>query len=441
MIKSIKAIINYPGIKRYSINTIWLFIEKSLRIISGLFVGVWVARHLGPELYGSLSYIISFVALFAAFSTLGLDVVLVRELVKTKEKSNTLLGTTFILKLVGAVLSIFLIFISTYFISNDNNTNVMILIVSLTMICSCFNVVDLFFKSKVKSKYIAYVNIAALTLSSIIRILLILNNGSLNAFVYMLLFDSIFFAIGCIYIYLHNKLSIRLWNFESKVALSLFKDSWPLLFSGIAIAIYMRVDQIMIKEMLDFNSVGQYAAAVKISEAWYFIPMILGASLAPAIINAKEKSELLYYTRLQNFYTLMVWLAIIVAIPIALFSRDIIEILFGIEYLEAAQVLVIHVWSGVFLALGVACGKWYLAENYTRGALYKALVGMFVNIVCNYVFIPKYGINGAAYSTLIAQFSANVLYDIFDNRVRGQLKYKFKAFFPYYLLRGNQFVK
>ena len=439
MIKNIKRALNHKGVQRYTLNTIWLFFEKVIKTISVLFVGIWIARHLGPSQFGALNYIISFVALFSAFSSLGLDVILVRELVKDKDRVNIFLGTAFILKLSGAVLTIFLIFLSSYFTSNDDSTNIMILIVASTMVFSSFNVIDLYFQAKVKSKYSVFANIALHSVSSIIKIWLIVINASLDAFVLVILFDSVFLAAGYAYFYFHNNLSIKEWKFESKVAIELFKDSWPLLFSGVAIAVYMRVDQVMIKEMLDLNAVGQYAAAVRISEAWYFIPMLVGASLSPAIFNAKRTNEKLYYSRLQSFYTAIVWSAILIAIPIAIFSEEIIDLLYGVDFSGAAQVLVIHVWAGIFLALGVACGKWYIAENYTRGALYKALLGMCVNIVGNYILIPKYGINGAAFSTLLAHSSSNILYDMFDRRVRGQLKYKLRAFFPIYLLFNIRF--
>ena len=142
---------NHKGVQRYAVNTIWLFFEKAIKIISVLFVGIWIARYLGPAQFGALNYIISFVALFAAFSSLGLDVVLVRELVKDEDRLNVFLGTAFTLKLTGAVLTIALIFVSSYFTSNDDSTNVMILIVATTMVFSSFNVIDLYFQAKVKS--------------------------------------------------------------------------------------------------------------------------------------------------------------------------------------------------------------------------------------------------------------------------------------------------
>jgi len=288
LIENIKKLAGHKGFQRYAKNTTWLLLERVLRIISGLFVGILVARYLGPEQFGNFNYIVSFVGLFAAFSSLGLDVILVRELVKNESRLNSLLGTVFILKLAGAIFTILLIFISFYFTSNDYNTNVMMLIVAMVTIFSSFNVVDLYFQAKVKSKYSVYVNIIMLCLSSIVKVSLVFINASLDAFIWVVLFDSVFLAIGYLYFYFHNNLSIKEWKFESKVAIDLLKDSWPLIFSGVAITIYMRIDQVMIKEMLDLNAVGQYAAAVKISEGWYFIPMLLGASLSPAIINAKK---------------------------------------------------------------------------------------------------------------------------------------------------------
>ena len=95
---------HHSGFRRYFANTAWLFAEKILRMVVGLFVGVWVARYLGPAKFGLLSYAQSFVALFGAIATLGLDGIVVRELVKDESKRDVLLGTSFVLKLIGAFL-------------------------------------------------------------------------------------------------------------------------------------------------------------------------------------------------------------------------------------------------------------------------------------------------------------------------------------------------
>ena len=436
MLGKLKSLQNHQGFMKYFKNTSWLFGEKILRMVVGLFVGIWVARYLGPEQFGLFSYAQSFVGLFAAFATLGLDGIVVRELVKNENKEKEILGTVFCLKLLGAIGVLLFLAISINFTSNDRYTNILIFIVASAIIFQSFNVVDFYFQSKVMSKFVVYANIISLFISSIVKIVLLLNEASLISFVYVVLFDSVILAIGFIYFFLKNtNFNFRDLKFKKEIAISLLKDSWPLVFSGVVIAIYMRIDQVMIKELLDLNAVGQYAAAVRISEAWYFIPMLLGSSLYPAIVNAKSNNENLYYSRLQDFYTLMIWIGILVAIPMTFLSNYIIDLLYGNAFNEAGNVLMIHIWAGIFLSLGIACGKWYLTENYTKGALKKAIFGMILNILGNYILIPRYGIEGAAISTLFGHLAANLLYDLFDNRVRGQLKYKIKAFIPIYLLR------
>jgi len=191
----------------------------------------------------------------------------------------------------------------------------------------------------------------------------------------------------------------------------------------------------MIKETLNNEAVGQYAAAVRISEAWYFIPIVITNSLFPSIVNAKKQSEDLYYTRLQNLYTFMVWMAIAVAVPMTFLSGWIINVLFGSEYSQAANVLKIHIWAGVFVFLGVAFSKFLISENFTKKAFARTFIGAIMNVSLNYFMIPKFGISGAAIATLLSQFTANYLYDFFDKDLRKHLIIKNKSFFPVYIIR------
>ncbi len=320
MITKLKSLKNHQGFMKYFKNTSWLFGEKILRMIVGLFVGIWVARYLGPEQFGLFSYAQSFVGLFTAIATLGLDGIVIRELVKDESKRDVLLGTAFRLKLIGAFGVLLFLAVAVNFTSNDHYTNILIFIIASATIFQSLNVIDMYFQSKVLSKYVVYANIISLFISTIIKIILLLNEAPLIAFAWVILFDSFVLAMGFLYFYLHNHLSFRVWKFEKSVAISLLKDSWPLILSGIVISIYMKIDQVMIKEMLDSEAVGQYAAAVRLSEAWYFIPMVIASSLFPAIINAKKQSEELYYARLQKLYDLMVWMAIAIATTYDIFK-------------------------------------------------------------------------------------------------------------------------
>ena len=428
MITKLKALRQHQGFMRYFQNTSWLMGEKILRMFVGLFVGIWVARYLGPEQFGLLSYAQSFVFLFTAIATLGLDGIVVRELVKDETQRDVLLGTAFGLKLIGAILILPVLAIAVQLTSNDDFTNLLVFIIASATIFQSFNVIDFYYQSKVLSKYVALANIASLALSSCIKIALILNEAPLISFAIMVVFDVIVLIIGLIVYYkTSSRLKLFNWRFESIVAKKLLRDSWPLMLSGLVVSVYMKIDQVMIKEMLGIESVGQYAAAVSLSEAWYFIPMAMANSLFPAIINAKKVSEDLYYTRLQRLYTLMVWLAIAIALPMTFLSEWLVVLLYGAEYSQASLVLMIHIWASVFVFLGVASGNWYLSENLQTLAFMRAFYGMLTNIVLNFFMIPVYGIKGAAMATLLSYFIAGLMFDLFYVKTRATFFMKLKT--------------
>jgi len=419
MIAKIKTLKNNYGFMKYFKNTSWLFAEKILRMLVGLFVGIWVARYLGPEQFGLFSYAQSFVGLFSSIATFGLNGIVVRELVKYPEKEKGLLGTGFILKILGAILTLLFLAMAINFTSNDSNINILIFIIASSIIFQSFNIIDFYFQAKVMSKYVVFTNSFSLLLSSLIKIVLILNNSSVIAFAWVILFDSIVLSLGYLYWYFRVKKEFFLSTiiFDFKLAKNLLKDSWPLVFTSIVIIIYMKIDQVMIKEMLNSEAVGQYAAATRLSESWYFIPVVISSSLFPAIIKAKEVNEKLYYSRLQILYDLMVWVAVIIALPMTFLSDWIVIFLYGIEYSESGSVLMIHIWAGIFVFLGTASSKWFIIENLQKYSFYRTFSGAIINIVLNLILIPKFGIKGAAVATLISQLVASYFFNIFNKKL------------------------
>jgi O-antigen/teichoic acid export membrane protein len=234
------------------------------------------------------------------------------------------------------------------------------------------------------------------------KLILIFLKKNLLYFAIVILIENIILAAGSMVMYTRQKLSFFNWKLKYNLAKNLLKDSWPLMLSSITISIYMRIDQVMIKNMLDTKAVGNYAVAVRLVEIWYFIPIAVTKSVFPAIINAKKISEKLYYERLQKLYDLMTWSAIGIALPIMLFSHNIIKLLFGIQYQEAVGVLKIYAWASVFVFLGCASGRWFLVENLQLlGSIYSFL-GSILNVLLNILLISKYGIIGAAWATLIS---------------------------------------
>jgi O-antigen/teichoic acid export membrane protein len=218
--------------------------------------------------------------------------------------------------------------------------------------------------------------------------------------------------------YMTKSGNILRWRWKWKVALDLLKDSWPLILSGVLISIYVKIDQVMIKEILGQRQVGIYAVATSLSIATYLIPLVITDSLFPAILNAKKNDNDLYHKRLQKLYDTLIWLAIIISGLVYFISEYIIYFLFGIEYMQSASVLRIAIFTGIFVNIGLVNNKYFTAENRQRDILYRSILGVTTNIILNLFLIKKYGANGAAFTTIIASFSASIMYTFFKKDAR-----------------------
>lgn len=429
-IEEINTKINFgsDSFKKYLKNTSWLFTEKIIRLTITFAVGILVIRYLAPEEFGLLTYAMSYVGIFASISSLGIDSILTRELIKEPEQRDRLLGTAFALKLIGALLATVLLIVILPLTSSNSFTNIMIFVIASATFFQAFNVIDFYFQSKVKAKYSVIAQSSSFLLSSIIKVLLILLKAPLIYFAIVILIEAILLAAGYLIVYKSQELSMTKWISDKQLAFKILNDSWPLILSGVVIAIYMRISQVLIKEMMNDTQVGYYGAAVRLCEAWYFVPLAITASLFPAIVNAKGVSERLYLSRLQKLYDLMAWIAIIIAIPVSIFSQTIIKVLLGTEYLPSAPVLSIYIWAGVATFLGVSSSQYLITENLTKISFYRTLLGMILNVILNIILIPKFGIIGSAYATLIS-FSAATFSIGMTKRTFLQLIMMIKAIF------------
>ena len=415
------------GFRKYFANTSWLMFGQVSRTAVILFVGVYVARYLGPERFGLLSYAMSFAGLFSAIATLGLDTVLIRDLVEDENGTDELLGSAFALRIISILLSLGLLSIAIGVVGNKNYTNLLILVIASAEIFRAFNVIGFYFQSRVLSKYAIYPRIASVVISAVIRLLLIYFRTSLIYFAVVVLLESIALSTGHIIIYMRRKFSILNWKARPKVMRRLLRDAWPLILSGTCVSIYMRIDQVMIKKMMDSEAVGNYAIAVRLSQVWYVIPAVIATSVFPAIVSARKVSAELYRKRMKKLYALMFWLAIVVILPITFLANDIVRLVFGAQYKYAGGVLGIYVWALVFVFLGSANTRYLIAENYTGIVFFKALIGMITNVFLNIVLIRKYGINGAAIATVFSRFMAT-LFIVFVPKTREQAILMLKSF-------------
>lgn len=388
-------------------NTGWLFFDNILRMAGGLLVGVWVARYLGPDRYGQLSFALAFVALFSSLSTLGLDNIAVRNIVRDPSKKNEILGTTFVLRLIGGIVVLFVTMLAIFILRPvDLLTRLMVGIAAAGMIFQAFDTIDYWFQSQVQSKLTVFAKNAAFLLLSIVKVALVIAKAPLLAFAWAGIAEIAVGSMGLMVAYRLNGHYLKYWNASLAMAKELLRDSWPLIFSGIVSMIYLRIDQVMLGEMIGNGEVGIYAAAVRLAEVWYFVPMAIYTSVFPSILEARAVSDELFYDRLQKLYNFMAFISYAVAVPMTFIAGWVVELVFGHAYGRAGTMLALLIWAGMFVNLGVARSTFLMSMNWTKIHFFTVFTGCLVNVVLNYVLIPNYGGIGAVIASCVAYWVA-----------------------------------
>lgn len=392
-----------PGMRKVVGNVGWLFAERIVTMAITFAISIYVIRYLGSENFGILSYSMSFVALFGSIASLGLRQIVVRNIVREETATSEILGTTLLLRLIGAVIAIAAIIVAIFAFEQNSQTRWLTIIISFQLLFIALdNTIELWFQSQVLAGKASIVMIAQIIFASATKLVLVLQKLPLIAFGWTLLATSAFKTIGMIWIYARQGKSIRHWKLNFARGQEMLSDSWPLILSAIAITLYMKIDQVMLGKMSGLAEVGNYAAAVRFSEIWYFIPTAVCSSVFPGIIRAKQKSQRAYYQKLQQLYDFMSWISLTLAIVMNFISAPLIETLLGAEYAEAGDILALHIWSGVFVFLSVARGQWLIEENMTRFSSISTSLGAISNILLNLALIPVYQGKGAAIATLIS---------------------------------------
>ncbi len=390
------------GFIKYFKNTSWLFGNRIYGMAVGFFTSVIVVRYLGAENYGTLSYAISFSGLFAFIAGLGLDQVLYRDLIKHRERENELLGTAFILRLIAGGVAIVTTIAFAYISKEPQNILFLILVISSSYLFQAFNVINYAFQARVHSKFPSIATFITVTILALLKLLIVYYGKGFYYFSIVYTLESVLYAVIFLLFYQKYYGSPFKWKFHKPTAKEMVIESLPLLLSTVFVGIYSRIDQILIKNMLGVTAVGIYDVAVRLSELWYFIPGILVSSLFPSIVNAHISNEKLYAKRIVSLTGLLLSLSVIAGLFITIFAHAILTLLYGQEFIQGYHVLQLYVWSGLGIGLGLVINQYLITEKLARITLYISIIGMIINVSLNLILIPRYGINGSAFATLVS---------------------------------------
>lgn len=402
------------GLRLIASNSVWIMFDNVIRIIGGFLIGLWLARYLGPYQYGQLNYAIFFTGLFGIVSTSAFNSIVARELINHPKKKDEIMGSAFCIKILGSILATFGILITMLFIHQEKVTQLMIIFYAFAIYFQSIDVIVYWFQATLKSKFYVYAKNIAFVAVIVSRLALLLTKADLVWFGLVGASEYLLLAVTLIIAYKYDGQAIFRWKINFKRAKEMLIESLPVFLAAIFLTVYIKLDKVLVGTMLDKTSLGYYSVGTQLSDAWIFIPAALSISFYPAIIESKKKSKGIYYERLQLIYGFMTYVGILIALPVSILAKPIIDLLYGPEYAQAATVLAIYTWVVVPQCVDAVVYKWIFAENLQKLLVYRTLLAAITSLALDLVLIPKYGILGATVAgvgaIIVSTFIANLIF-------------------------------
>lgn len=426
---------------RYISNTAWMLGEKIITLGLGLLATVLLARSLGPDGFGIFNYALSVVGLASVVSHLGLSGIVVKELKSRPDEQFQIINTVITLKWLAATLA-FLCLIAGSFLSKSEGGSYLgvIAIIGLILILQPTEVFDLWFQSKVEAKFGALAQVIGGLVGNLLKILvavlgLTVTYAALAHLTQMLIIAALLYLF-----YRAKRPKNENFHLSVRGAVPLLKQGAWIFLGSISAVVYLKIDQVMLAWIHGVEEVGQYAAAARLSEAWYFIPSVIMASIFPKLIEKKLQSSDEYYRFMEKLFGLLYLMAMVLILFAFIFSEYVISILYGEAYSASASVLKIHIVASVFVFMRALISKWIIVEELFVFSLISQGLGALVNVILNIILIPQYGTEGAAWATVISYAVAGYFSLLLYRKSRGIFILMSKVMsYGWILLIKNQF--
>jgi O-antigen/teichoic acid export membrane protein len=414
-----------PGLARIVSNSGWLIGEQVVHALVSLGIGIWLARFLGPEAFGQFSFALALVSVFAIVATLGLNRIVVRELVARAGDAmatRSLMSTVFAMRLAATFAAFMACAVASWLFGLGEAG--IVALVAASLMFRAPDCVDLYFQSITASRVTASAKTVAFLIASLIRVILLVAGAELWAFAAMVVLEAALSSMALLWVYGARADALRPRPFDAALARRLIKESSPEILAGFAGLMLMRLDQLMLEALRGPAEVGVYSVASRLAESWYFVVTAIVASTFPAIVRQRERDASAYMLRLSQLMVGLVGIAYFVIALATIVAKPIVNLLFGTDYAAAAGILIVLIWSGLFVCLGAASGSWIMAEGKVRLNLYRHMLAVSVNVALNALLIPAHGGLGAAVATLTALAVAYLGFDFVrsDTRAIGRLK-------------------
>ena len=418
-------------------NTGWMMFAQIYQLLVSLVIGVISARYLGPSNYGTINYAASYISFFTIACALGLEGIVVKEMIDDRNKEGVILGSSIAMRFVAGLLSLVSVCAIVLFLNpGDRLLLIVTFLQSLVLLFNAFHIIDTWYQSLLRSKTSSIIKCIAYTGMSIYRVWLLVTGKNVVWFAFATSLDALLIAILFLVKYHQDgkiKLSISLSMSKRLIGLS-----YHLIISSLMAVIYNQMDRIMIGKMIDQTHVGYYAAASTICHMWLFVPQAISNSARPLIMELTVKNNKLYLQRIKQIIGITFWLGIFFASIISILSHFIINTLYGADYIEAKGPLLFMIWSTVFASLSYVRAIWMISEGKQKFTKQILICGVAVNLILNSIGIPVFGMNGAAAATFITELTCCLIAPLIIKETRVFVTYIITSLNPLKILDNRK---
>lgn len=427
MLKRLRGVLSRSGVLA---DTLSYVSERTVRLLFAAAVGIFVARYLGPERLGLLSFVGGVFALLAPLTPLGMRAILVREF-STNDDWRAVLASALAVQLPAA-LAASLIGVTIVIAARGFNTDALLLatvMVPLPFLATEQSMRS-FLEASGRVRRIASTGIAAAIVAAIWRLGGLVLEAPIWFFGAAVSLEAAIVLGGLAAGVPGQRRAATLRrHYRRDVARRLLDESWPLLLSAIAVTIYMKSDLLMLGLISGDEETGQYAAAARLSEVWYFVPMAAVAAVRPRLARMLAAGlEQRYLAATQRFMTALGGLAVLAVAFVLVTADQLVQILYGSDFSPAGPVLRVHVLAAPFVFLGVAGSQWFVDRGLTRAVIFRSTFGAVLNVALNLALIPSQGAMGAAIATLVAYAVSSVLLNGVSRQTRPLFRLQTRSF-------------
>ncbi len=384
--------------RRLFSNTVVVVIGAALQRLLSFATTLVLARGLGGEHFGVYAFVVTYMFIFSFLVDLGFERMVTREIARTPERTGRLIGTGIIIRSMLSVTAAVAAIAVAWCLRLPSSTRWCIVVAALNLPLSVESFVRAFFQARYEM-HRAYMLSLPGTLAFLLLAATTMWMGRSLVWVFGAALAAGVFSVSLMFWIAIPQMHV-VWRPDWRLARSLWRQAWELGAVLFIWLITLRIDQLLLYWLRSASDVGQYAVAVKITEALSMISESTMVTVFPLLASTERTAQ----QRFQRIYQVTVRYLVALVLPIALVAtveRELImRALFGAAYVAGADALAILAWGMVFSYIAAV----YVSLIIVRGqqpllALVSA-VSLVANVALNLLWIPRWGATGAAAAML-----------------------------------------